>query len=335
MRRTAIHLTEVADLRHLTWAFWRAARGKRRSPEVQDFALRLGENLGRLGEEIRCGTVQVGTFHRFEIFDPKRREIHAPGFRERVLQHALMAYVEPVIERFLVDDTFACRRGKGPEAAARRAQMHSRRWPWFLKMDMTSYFASIHHETLLALIARRIKGRGVLELIERIVRSYRGEEGVGLPIGALTSQHFANLYLAPLDRWLLEEKGAGGMTRYMDDVAAWGEGKASLRQVLEGARCLLKTRLHLEIKSTWQLQRSSQGLTFCGFRIWPHRLGVSQRRRTRYRAARRRWERAYLEERLDEMGLQQGYAAARAILGTADTAALRRRDLGRRPGPEV
>lgn len=78
----------------------------------------------------------VGRTRRFEIRDPKRRVIHAPCFRERVLHHALMAHVAPVLERYLVPDTFACRPGKGSLAAVHRAQEHARRFPWVLKMDV-------------------------------------------------------------------------------------------------------------------------------------------------------------------------------------------------------
>ncbi len=101
MKRTAIHLDDVACRDHLAWAFWRAARGKRHRPEVQLFAARLDANLDLLQAEILTGTVEVGRFDRFEIFDPKRRTIHAPCFRERVLHHALMAFLEPVFDRYL------------------------------------------------------------------------------------------------------------------------------------------------------------------------------------------------------------------------------------------
>jgi len=104
MKRAAIHLDEVARRDHLAWAFWRAALGKRHRPEVQRFAARLDENLDLLRAEILAGTVEVGNFDRFEIYDPKRRTIHAPCFRERVLHHALMVHLDPVFDRYLVDD---------------------------------------------------------------------------------------------------------------------------------------------------------------------------------------------------------------------------------------
>ncbi len=143
MKRKLIPLESIAERDHLAWAFWRAAQGKRGRPEVQAFAKNLDENLDRMQSEILSGTVGVGRMHSFEIRDPKRRVIHAPCFRERVLHHALMAYLGPVFERSLVADTFACLPGRGSWAAVLRAQQHSRSYGWFLKMDMRSYFASI------------------------------------------------------------------------------------------------------------------------------------------------------------------------------------------------
>ncbi len=340
MRRTAIYLDDVAERDHLAWAFWRAALGKRHRPEVQRFAANLDRELDAMRARILDGTVAVGHYHRFEIRDPKPRTIHAPAFPERVLHHALMAHLEPVFERGMVDDTFACRPGKGSWAAVLRAQQHSRRWRWYLKVDVRSYFASIDHVALKALIRRRIKGAGVLALVDRIVDAYRSAPGRGLPIGALTSQHFANLYLAGLDRHLLEvsrlpasggTERVGGLVRYMDDVVVWHRNRSSLRWALADARRYAQERLRLELKPDWQLQRSSRGLPLCGYRVYPGTLRLTARRRRRYRQARQRWERAYRDGRVDAAGLQAGYASALAITHGADAVAWRRRELAARP----
>ncbi len=344
MRRPAIHLDAVADRAHLAWAFWRAALGKRHQPEVRRIADNLDPWLDLLRVQILDGTVPLGRYHRFEIRDPKPRTIHAPAFRERVLHHAPIARLDPLFERHLVDDTFACRPGKGSRAAVLRAQHHSRRWRWYLKLDVRAYFASIDQGVLKALIRRRIKGAGVLALVDRIVDAYQVAPGraglrrgthVGLPIGALTSQHFANLYLAGLDRYLLEELRVGGMVRYMDDVVVWHRDRASLRRALAASRWFAADRLRLELKPGWQLQRVSRGLSLCGFRVGPGTLRLTARRRRRYRQARARWERAYSAGRIDAAGLQAGYASALAITDGADAAAWRRRELAARPPVEA
>lgn len=328
-RRTTIRLTDIASVPNLAWAFWRAARGRRHQVEVSKIAARLRDELQALREGLLGGEVVVGEFRHFEIHDPKRRTIHAPVFRERVLHHALMRYVGPVLDRYLIDDTFACRVGKGGLAAARKAQRNSRRFGWVLKMDIRAYFASIRHEILLDLIRRRVRGGPVLDLIERIVGSFESSPGRGLPIGALTSQHFANLYLAPFDRYLLEELRVGGQVRYMDDILVWGENRRALRRHHVAAVRFLCRELDLEPKDSWSLQRTDRGVTMCGFRVFPHRLGVSQRRRRRYRESRKRWEAAYARGWIDSHQLQAGYASALAITHGADARRWRRAELER------
>lgn len=317
MRRTTIRLDDVAALPNLLWAFWRAARGRRHQQVVRAFGARLDENLDALRKEILGGEPRIGEFRRFQIHDPKLRVIHAPAFRERVLHHAVMRFVGPALDRSLVDDTFACRVGKGGLAAAQRAQQHGRRLEWAAKLDARSYFASIDHGVLKAQLRRRIRGRPVLDLLDRIVDSFCSAPGMGLPIGALTSQHFANLYLSPLDRHLLEYCGVPGLVRYMDDTVVWARNRGDLHDACESAVLFAKEHLVLALRAG-PPQRTRRGLTLCGFKVFPHRLGLSQRRLRRYRDARRRWERAYEAGWVDARELQSGYSSALATTCGAD-----------------
>lgn len=333
-RRSTVRLEDVAALDNLAAAFWRAARGKRRRPDVAAFAARLDAELAALQAEILAGRVPVGTMRVFRIRDPKPRTIHAPCFRERVLHHALMAHVGPVLERSLVADTFACRPGRGTLAAVRRAQELSRRHPVVAKLDVRAYFASIDHGVLLSLLRRRIQGAGVLGLLQRIVHSHQAAPGRGLPIGALTSQHLANLYLAGVDRRVLDGHGLG-LVRYMDDVLVWGPDFETVRRVVGEVVGYAAEVLRLEIKPGWQPVRVGRGVPLCGFRVYPDRLLLTPRRQRRYRQARRRWEAAYGLGLIDARTLQAGYAAARAVTAHADAAEWRRSDLERREPPDA
>ena len=340
VKRKRIELERVADYDNLAYAFWRAAQGKRQRSDVQRFSARLPQELSRLQADILSLQVTVGKYQTFRIWDPKPRLIHAPCFRERVLHHALMAQLGPALDRTLVDDTFACRTGKGTYAAVARAQQHIRRHPWYGKIDVRSYFASIEHDRLLAVLARRIKGAGVLALCERIVRGHHAEQygslpGRGLPIGALTSQHFANLYLDPLDRFLLDRSEVRGLVRYMDDSVYFCDSRAAARATLSAADAFVRERLGLQLRDDGRIQRSALGLPFLGFRVFPGTLRLSRRRMARYRAARRRWERAYLAGDIDALGLQAGYASAFATTAHVDSAAFRREELRRRPAPDA
>lgn len=331
MRRSRVGLAAIADWHNLAAAFWRAARGKGQREEVRRFRANLNGELARLRESLLDGSVEVGRMRSFHIRDPKHRTIHAPCFRERVLHHAVMAHVGPVLDRALVDDTYACRAGKGALAAASRAQHHLRRWPWYAQIDIRSYFASIDHAILLALLERRFKDQGLLALLARIVESHRAEPGRGLPIGALTSQHFANHYLAGLDRLLLEGCRVRGLVRYMDDLVWWSDDKTAVRDALAQARAYAEDRLKLTVKTPVQIGRSHAGLLFCGYRVLPGRLLLSRRRKRRYAECRRHGENACAAGRIDARALQAGYAAALAITARADAAAWRREQLRRHP----
>ena len=331
MKRSPVGLTAVADWHNLAAAFHRAALGKRARSEVQCFAANLDAELGRLRGDILAGTVAVGRSRRFRIRDPKPRIIHAPCFRERVLHHALMAHIGPVLDRALVDDTYACRTGKGALTAVYRAQHHTRRWPWWAKIDIRSYFASIDHAILKALLARKLKDPGLLALIGRIVDAHEDTPGKGLPIGALVSQQFANYYLAGLDRMLLEECRVRGLVRYMDDLVWWGEDRTAVREALAAACGYTADRLALDIKAPVLIGRSCYGLSLCGYRILPGRLLISRRRKRRYAECRGQWEAAYQDGLIDARTLQAGYAGALAITLHADATTWRREQLRRVP----
>src|SRR5262249_20159457 len=151
-------------------------------------------------------------------------------------------------------------------AAVRRAQQHARRFPWYVKMDVRSYFASIDHDVLERRLRTRLKGEGVLGLIRRIVAAHEDAPGKGLPIGSLTSQIFANDYLDPLDRFLLESCRVAGLVRYMDDFVFWMRTRGDAVAVRDDARAFLSERLLLVAKEPSQLNRSARGVTVCGFR---------------------------------------------------------------------
>jgi RNA-directed DNA polymerase len=339
MRRSAVSLADIADWHNLAAAFHHAALGKRDRPEVQCFAAGLDRELARLRADILAGTVRVGRSRRFRIRDPKPRTIHAPCFRERVLHHAIMARVGPVLDRALVDDTYACRTGKGSLAAVQRAQHHARRWPWWCKIDIRAYFASIDHGVLKTLLARRLKDRHVLALLGRIIDAHCDAPadapgcatGRGLPIGALTSQQLANFYLGGLDRLLLEQCRVRGLVRYMDDLVWWGESRAGVRAALAAARTYCADHLRLTIKEPVLVGRSTQGVMLCGYRVLPGRLLLSRRRKRRYAARRRHWERLYAQGWIDARTLQAGYSAALGITLHADAGDWRREQLRRAP----
>lgn len=316
MKSSQVRLEQIAHPDNLREAFLRAARGKSHRTDVVAFRANLGPELATLRAEILAGTVAVGQFTAFTIFEPKERRIHAPCFRERVMHHALLAQCEPDFERWLVADTFACRKSKGREAALRRAEHHAARHGWFLKLDVAKYFDSIPHATLLAEVARRFRNARVIGLWERIVTAYSTSPGRGLPIGALTSQHLANFYLGPIDRFVKETLRVPGYARYMDDMALWGE-RAELKTALAAVRALLAERLGLTLKANWHLQPVTRGLDFLGYRVFPDGSRVNRASRRRF-LRRWRWcERACATGRINEAIAQRRVLALTAFVRAA------------------
>lgn len=312
MRRTANLFDRIHEPENLRLAFHKAARGRRGQAVVRQFAAGLDDRILEMAKAICEGTFPVGRFHQFLIRDPKERVITAPCFDERVLHHAIMNLCEPVLDRWLIDDTFACRNGKGREAAILRAQHFTRNAAWCLKLDVRKYFDSISHQRLLHLLERRFKDERLLQLLNLIIAAYRGEMGVGVPIGSLTSQHFANFYLGWLDRFVKETLRVRGYVRYMDDMVLWHSNREALVEIHSCCQQFATVHLGLEFKPS-SVQRTGVGVAFLGCRIWPTHVELNRRSKRRWRRRVRVLERAERLGLISESNLQQRLAALTAF----------------------
>ncbi|HUY34674.1 MAG TPA: reverse transcriptase/maturase family protein [Pirellulales bacterium] len=283
MQRAGHLFDQALAWNNLREAAARALRGKRHRPDARRFASDLDVRLSSMRVELAAGTYLFGRCHQFVVHDPKQRIITAPDFRDRVVHHALINVCEPVFERWLIDDTYACRRGRGRIAAVLRARCFARRFGYYLKLDIRKYFDSIPHAELLRRLERLFKDPRLLDLFARLVGSFRGSVGRGLPIGALTSQHFANFYLGWFDREVKERWRVKGYARYMDDMVLWGDSAAGLRELRRRAIAFLSDELRLTVKPAHYLNRSQHGLDFLGCRVHPDRLTLNRRSRVRFR----------------------------------------------------
>lgn len=299
----------IAEPANLRLAFWKAAKSKRAKADCRAFQQKLDENLASMRAELLSGTVAVGDYHLFTIHDPKERTICAASFRERVLQHALMNVCEPLLERAAIYHSYACRKGRGQQVAVRRAMGYARQSGWFLKMDIRKYFDSIDQEVLRSLLERKFKDERLLELFDRILATYQTAPGRGLPIGNLTSQHFANYYLAPLDRFVTETLKCRSYVRYMDDFVVWGQSAAELREVWRQVEGFLNLELKLELKSNVMLNRTERGMDFLGYRIFPNDLRLARRSKRRFASKFRGYEREHRDGVWSELELQQRMTA--------------------------
>jgi hypothetical protein len=193
-----------------------------------------------------------------------------------------MNVIEPHFESYQIDDSCACRTGRGLDGALARAVAFSRAGDWYLKMDVRKYFDSVDHGVLKMLLRRRFKDSALLTLLDGVIDSYENAPGRGLPIGNLTSQFFANHYLGVSDHYIKQTLGCRRYVRYMDDFVVWDSEKDRLRQVRDEVAGFLRDALHLGLKPVC-LNACSTGLTFLGYRVSPGHVRLAARSRKRFR----------------------------------------------------
>ena len=275
---------------NLVAAYDEARRGKRYTAEALAFAADWEARLIEIHEHLKWRTWQPGAPRIFTVKDPKWRDITAPPFADRIVHHALVRVVEPLFGCRFVHDSYACRVGKGTHAAVQRTQQFLRRakraWGdgiYVIHADVKSYFASIDHVVALGAIARVVSDADVLGLWRRIMRGYGFDGGVGLPVGALTSQLVANIVLDQVDHLFKDDLGEPYYVRYMDDIVIVCRDKAHAKdamQCLDDAMGLLGLRLNP--KSGYYPWK--RGGDFCGYRIWPTHILPRKRNTKRWRA---------------------------------------------------
>jgi len=248
MKRTNNLLPKITDYDNLHLAFWKARKAKDGIDYVENYRQFLDFNLNNLSNEISNGAVSVGNYNYFKVFDPKERLICAAQFSERVLHHALMNVCHPYFEKYQIYDSYASRKNKGTYAAIERAAQYQNSHSWFLKLDVRKYFDSINHTILICQLQKMFKEEKLIKTFRDIISSYSTLFGKGLPIGNLTSQYFANHYLAFSDHFVKEKLQVKAYVRYMDDMVLWGNDKSVLIEKGKQLEQFLDEKLQLNLK---------------------------------------------------------------------------------------
>ena len=271
---------QVCAVENVLAAARAAMQGKLSGASAARFHTRWETHAVQLAEELATGIWHPGKYTYFDIHEPKLRKVAAAPFRDRVVHHALVRVLEPIFEKKFIEDSYACRKGKGTHAGVRRCAQFARRFPYVLKCDIRRYFPSIDHALLLQRIGRTIADPQVMALVRQILDTHedgrRMEWGVdlfdcrerrhGLPIGNLTSQFFANIHLDGFDHFVKQELGVKGYVRYVDDFLIFAKSREQARSWGREAREFLR-RLRLEIHpDKYRLCRTDRdGADFCGF----------------------------------------------------------------------
>lgn len=289
MPKTFKHLyPRVHTFENLRAAFRLARKhGKRKKPSVAAFEYHLEPELEQLQNELIQKTYQPGAYRNFFVHERKRRKISAAPFRDRVVHHALCRVMQSIFEARFIYDSYACRVKKGTHRAILRAQEFMRHHKYVLQCDVAQFFPSIDHAILRGMLARYLADDDVMWLIDQILASGAGvladeyemqyfpgddlfaaNRPRGLPIGNLTSQFWANVYLNELDYFVKHQLHCHGYVRYADDFLLFGDDKSELRARRVEIITFLETlrlRLHEERA---QVFPTRDGIPFLGFRLF-------------------------------------------------------------------
>ncbi len=280
---------QLISYENLEKAFRKAKKGKSSLSYVIEFEKTIEENLLLLKCELENLSYKPKLLKRFVVRDPKTRTIHSSAFRDRVIHHALCNIIEQIFERNFIYDSYANRKGKGALKAIQRFECFKRKVSfngkqkinafdnndvlgYALKADIKHYFDEIDHEILLNIIRRKIKDEKVLWLIKGILNNYASgggwRTGKGMPLGNLTSQFFANIYLNELDQFVKHKLKAKYYIRYVDDFAILHNNKKTLEKYREEITNFLKT-IKLELHNDKsKIIPLGKGITMLCYRVF-------------------------------------------------------------------
>ena len=304
----------VVDFNNLYHAFLGASYGKRDRQEVREFEYHLETRLWEIRRDLEDGEYEWGFLRRFWIHDPKRREIRAAPFRDRVVHHAIFNVLDPIFQRGFIADSYACIAGRGTHLAVERYRRFVRARGgsgYRVQCDIKSYFASVDHEVLMELLSRPVGDVRLLDLLRALVEHGGGRPGCGMPIGNLTSQLFANVYLDALDHFVKEVLRVRHYIRYMDDFLLLVSDNREARDRLARVRAFVGERLRLELNPRRLiLAPLSEPCDLLGYVHYG-----DGRSRVRRRSVRRLWRRLPALERRAAAG-EIDRAAARASVAS-------------------
>jgi RNA-directed DNA polymerase len=273
---------KICDSKNIIDAYFRARKGLCDKTEGDLFAEHLELHAFEMGESLRRHAYAFGPYRLMRVRDPKERTIFVAPFRDRIMHHAINWQIEPIFEPTFIENSFACRKGKGNLQAIHLLQAWLNGMPdtFVLQLDIRKYFASVDRRILLDMIYRKIHDRDVRKMVDRLICTAPSEsgEGKGLPIGNLTSQTFANLYLNRLDHFAKDYLGVRHYIRYVDDIIALGN-KKSLHDLRARLKDFLYDRLDLTVAPRKdKVLAAKNGIPFLGFVLRPRQRPNCERR---------------------------------------------------------
>lgn len=285
------------SFKNLLIAYYNCRKHKRFSRSATIFEFGFEKELLRLEYELKTGTYKPSKYTCFAVTDPKLREVWAADFRDRIIHHLLINFIEPIFEPKFIFHSYACRKNKGAHFAIKNLQkaIAKRRPQFYLQIDVQSFFTSIDKNILFSILKKHLKNQNLLWLAKTIIFHspqenfhFKGDinliksvpkhksllyssQDKGLPIGNLSSQFFANLYLNELDQFSKHKLKCRDYYRYMDDMLILGSDKKQLIDWKNKIEAFLaeKSRLRLHPKKS-KLKKISEGIDFLGYIVKPN-----------------------------------------------------------------
>lgn len=285
---------EIISIENLLCAWEEFRCGKQKRLDVQEFSLRLMDNIIALHRDLANHTYRHGGYEAFKVNDPKPRDIHKATVRDRLLHHAIYRILYPFFDKKFIADSYSCRVGKGTHKAINRfrdfpykVSKNNTKTCWVLKCDIRKFFANIDHGILMDILKTHIDDEDLMWLLGEVIGSFSStREGVGLPLGNLTSQLLVNIYMNEFDQFVKHGLKAKYYIRYSDDFVFLSDDRSSL----DGHIPIIKTYLHEALRlelhpDKLYIKALASGVDFLG---WVHftdhrvlRTGTKRRMRRR------------------------------------------------------
>jgi RNA-directed DNA polymerase len=270
----------IISLENLLEAWKEFIRGKKNRKDVQEFQGNLIANVLSVHNDLKYKTYTHSAYEAFNVSDPKPRNIHKASVRDRLIHHAIYRILYPYFDKKFIHDSYSCRTGKGTHRASNRfryfASKVSKNYTktvWILKCDIRKFFASIDHQILIGVINKYIVDKNILWLISEIIGSFNSiKEGVGLPLGNLTSQIFVNIYMNEFDQYVKHKLKQKYYIRYADDFVFLDVNRKNLENVRSSVNQFLAKRLKLHLHPDKVFIKTlSSGVDFLGWIYFLHR----------------------------------------------------------------
>lgn len=305
-------------------AYRRASILKHKNKEVILFEMDLAQNLYDILKDLYFQKYKPGIYRKFVVYEPKKREIMALPFRDRVVQQWYVEeFIRPIFIPKLIIDTYACIPGRGLHQAIKKLQLYMQQMKrkneeyYILKCDVAKFFNNIHKDILYKLIERKIKDKYFLECTKHIL--FDGTYKVGIPIGNYTSQFFANIYLNELDHYVKEKLRVKYYIRYMDDFILLLSSKEEAILMKEKIQEFLEKKLKLSLNKKTNYFKNKQGVSFCGYHVYNNKIVLLNQNKKKIYKKVRNWNYLYSKGELDLFEAAQSLIAWIGHASAADS----------------